>query len=50
MAKPIKFRLKRQFQIVNRCIMCGRIIPQGFAICATCNRERLKGLIKAKRK
>lgn len=37
MAKPIKFRSKKSFKIVNRCIMCGKIIPIHKAICDTCN-------------
>ncbi len=44
MAKPIKFRSKKEFKIINRCIMCGKIIPVNKAICNTCNQERIKAL------
>lgn len=44
MAKPIKFRSKKEFKIVNRCIMCGKVISIGNAICNTCNHKRLIAL------
>lgn len=44
MARPIKFRTKKVFRVVNRCIMCGKIIPMGYAICNTCNNKRLRAL------
>lgn len=44
MATPIRFRTKKEFKMVNRCIMCGRIIPMGRAICDSCNIKRLKAL------
>ena len=44
MAKPIKFRSKKEFKLVNKCIMCGKIIPMSSAICDTCNKKRLKFL------
>ena len=37
MGRPIRFRTKKEFRIVNRCIMCGRIIPMGYAICSSCD-------------
>lgn len=40
MAKPIKFRVKRKFKLVNRCIMCGKVIPMDYAICSSCNKKR----------
>ena len=46
MAKPIKFRSKKEFKLVNRCIMCGKIIPIRDAICNSCNTKRLKALKK----
>jgi len=52
MAKPIKFRIKKELKIVNRCIMCGRIIPSGHAICSSCNQKRqiaLKKYIRSRR-
>lgn len=42
-----KFRIPTEkIKFVNRCIMCGRIIPSGYSICATCNRKRIKNLRK----
>ena len=46
MAKPIRFKTKKEFKIVNRCIMCGKIIPLGYAICSTCNQKRQLRRIK----
>ena len=44
MAKPIKFRSKKKFEIVNRCIMCGKVIPMSKAICNACNTKRIRAL------
>lgn len=50
MARPIKFKTKKEFKIVNRCIMCGKIIPMGYAICDSCERKRKDALKKFLRK
>ena len=34
----------KKIKIVNRCIMCGKIIPISSAICSTCNLKRLRAL------
>jgi predicted nucleic acid-binding Zn ribbon protein len=45
MAKPIKFRARNpRFRIVNKCIMCGKIISMGQAICNSCNLKRKRAL------
>jgi rRNA maturation endonuclease Nob1 len=36
MAKPIKFKTIKEFKFVNRCILCGKIIPMGQVICNIC--------------
>ena len=46
MGRPIRFRTKKEFRVVNRCIMCGRIIPMGYAICSSCDRKRKEALKK----
>lgn len=37
MAKPMKFKTKKEFRIVNRCIICGRVVSSGKIICDTCS-------------
>jgi rRNA maturation endonuclease Nob1 len=37
MAKPIKFRFKKEFKIMNRCIICGRIVSSNKIICDVCS-------------
>jgi rRNA maturation endonuclease Nob1 len=52
MARPIVFRPKKEFKLVNRCIMCGKIIPIRYAICSSCNQKRqiaLKKYIRSRR-
>jgi len=45
MVKKTIFPIKHsKIKIVNRCIMCGKVIPMGLAICNTCNLKRLKAL------
>ena len=46
MGKPIKFKSKKHFKIVNKCIMCGKIISMDRAICIACNNKRIKSLKK----
>jgi len=40
---PTRFQ---RVKIVNRCIMCGRIIPLGSSICSICDRKRKEALKK----
>lgn len=48
MAKPIKFQAKiPRFKIVNKCVICGRVIPSDKYICGSCKR---KFEVKLKRK
>lgn len=47
MARPIRFRTKKQFKVVNRCIMCGRSVSRGRAICTSCNLKRIDSLKKS---
>ena len=50
MAKKIIVPAKSQrIRIVNRCIMCGKVIPVGNAICSTCNNKRVRALKKSRR-
>ncbi len=53
MPKQLKFRASLpKVRIVNRCIMCGKSIPMGYAICSSCNAKRqtaLKKYIRNKR-
>lgn len=52
MGRPIRFNTKKEFKIVNKCIMCGRIIPMGYAICGSCDKKRkeaLKRLLRGRR-
>jgi len=39
MAKPKKFKIAvPKIKIVNRCVICGVVIPPGEIICSTCKR------------
>ncbi len=40
---PVK---SSRIRIVNRCIMCGKVIRPGQAICRSCNLKRLIALKK----
>lgn len=45
MAKKIIIPTKSaKIKIVNRCIMCGKIIPRGYAICNRCDNKRIRAL------
>jgi len=38
MPKPIKFRaILPRVRIVNRCIICRKVIPWGYSICSVCS-------------
>ena len=40
-----KFRIANsRLRIVNRCIMCNKVIPMGRAICSICNAKRIRAL------
>ena len=39
----IKFKSKKKFELVNRCIMCGKIISSE-AICGSCSSKRIAAL------
>ena len=40
----IKYRIPSQrIKFVNRCILCGRIIPIGTAICSSCSNKNILG-------
>lgn len=41
MSAPIKFRIKKEFKIVNRCILCGKIIKDGF-LCDSCKKKKIR--------
>jgi len=41
MARPIKFRpiALPRVKIVNRCMLCGRVIPSSQVICSSCSAQ-----------
>lgn len=46
MAPPIKFRAKfPKIKIVNRCIICGKVLPRGSIMCSS-HEPNYKKLLK----
>lgn len=37
----IKFKTKKEFKIVNRCLFCGKVIPSKGIVCSVCSKKNI---------